>query len=464
MKTQQCDVSIILPTLRPEVVKKCLDRLYYTTYKINYEIILVTPIINIKDKLQGCKALEHVTVVEEQEKAGVSKAYELAIPHIKGDYIFLLSDDQLIQTDCLLNLMSYSKIQEIDRKKFIVTGPRYSSIWGNHWDETIFGIYYPCNPFFHREILKDLDNIIFDTHYINYYGDPDFALRARNKGYLVMPCPTAWMENTNAFDEIETERRDDDFNNDHNKFVKRWEEGFDVPDSSSAKINRGKSIQGGGIASEFCARIIHHIVEEEYEDIVGELALHRNSNKYYFEKDYAQIVFAVIVSMGDKFPTFLESRNYPLSRELLKLMFNNIQSPILNFKTVASKVKYIQPYNLRNIVMTGYIMYLINIDRNNKDFTFIEYYKGTNIKYNGKFYDTTYNIHTDTFAELIFQLDDKSNQFKKIDYLELSIFESYLKDKKLEFMYIFNALEYFTTAKMSEKRSGGMNAYTWGFK
>ena len=60
MKTQQCQVSIILPTLRPEVVKNCLERIYHTTKNLDYEIILVTPIIGIKDKLRECKAFDYI--------------------------------------------------------------------------------------------------------------------------------------------------------------------------------------------------------------------------------------------------------------------------------------------------------------------------------------------------------------------------------------------------------------------
>jgi len=468
MKTQQCQVSIILPTLRPEVVKNCLERIYHTTKNLDYEIILVTPIIGIKDKLRECKAFDYIKVIEEQEKAGVSRAFELAIPHIKGEYIFLLSDDQLIQTDCILNLYEYSKNQEIDRENFIVTGPRYTSVWGSHWDETIFDLYYPCNPFFHKEILKSVDNVIFDTYLTNYYGDPDFALRARDKGYPVIPCPTAWMENTNAFDEVEKERRDDNFNNDHDNFVKRWESKFDVPDNSSAQINKGKSIQGGGISSEFCSRIMHHIQHEDFECIVGEISLRENINAtthYYLEEQYVSDVFGYIVSMGKLFPTFLKTRNYPLQRNLFRLFLSEMKNPVLDFKTVINKAKWIDSEIVRNLIMSGYIIYLKNKKEGKTDFIFIKDYKDTNIGYKDKhFYDTVHNLKTTTFCEMIGLLDDISSKFPVIDYLELKLFETYLSNNQISFQYMFNALEYFTNKKIDERRKGKFDAYTWDFK
>jgi len=316
----------------------------------------------------------------------------------------------------------------------------------------------------HRDLLKELNYLIFDTMYKNYYGDPDLALRVRDLGYKVIPCGTAWMENSNAFDEVEEIRREEDFDKDHKKFIERWASKFDVKSTDSATINRGKQMLAGGLPMEVCSRILAIINTGDYNELVDEMSMYETQHKYYFEKDYALNVFATIVSMGNKFPTFLKNRNYPISRELLKLTFENITESILVFKEIAHRVKYIQPDNIRNIVMVGYIMYLINKKRKNNDFVFIKHYKGTDIKYNGQFYDTTYNIKTETFAELIFKLDLLSNVFVKIDYLELNIFETYLEKKAVNFQNIFNALEYFINNKVNEKRQGKQNAYTWDAK
>ena len=209
MKPQSLDVSIIIPSLRPKTLKKCIDRIYATTYKIAYEIVIVSPFRDILKSIEGTDVYSKTVFVLENKKTGSNNATNLAINYCQGKYIFTLADDQLIQTDCILNLYRFAENNIKDG--LLLVGPRYTSLWGQHWDETVFDVYYPCNPFMHRDLLKELNYLIFDTMYKNYYGDPDLALRVRDLGYKVIPCGTAWMENSNAFDEVEEIRREEDF-------------------------------------------------------------------------------------------------------------------------------------------------------------------------------------------------------------------------------------------------------------
>lgn len=206
-------VSIVITTRnRKEVVSECLESILETDYP-NIEAILVDN--GSSDGTVGAirKRFPEVRVIASEENLGLNGGKNLGQKHAKGDYIFFLDSDTVVDKKCLSELIV---IAESDREVGIVTPKMYyfdtpNIIWyagahvnlltsqtrnlyanekdsgqGDQVRETEFA---PTAYLATREVvgrLKGHDDLLFMT-----YGDTDYGARAREAGFKVMFCPKA---------------------------------------------------------------------------------------------------------------------------------------------------------------------------------------------------------------------------------------------------------------------------------
>lgn len=249
------ELSIIIPSLRPTVLKETIERIYATTSDLDYEILIVSHL----DMLEISK-LDRVVMVKETEQKGSNWAIELGTNVAQGTYIMELSDDNLIDTDCLKNIVDFMKQND---DKLIVCGPRVHDLWEVHPETTVYGFYYPKTPCIKKSNLEKIGQF-YDTSFHSYFADPDLALRVIAKGGIVTICPDAWIEFHNIKKDFVGDDRKQYFEQDSKLFLERWKVDFGHKVSNPDRpdiVNLGgiQMFQDGELPFEYCSRLFHYL-------------------------------------------------------------------------------------------------------------------------------------------------------------------------------------------------------------
>jgi glycosyltransferase involved in cell wall biosynthesis len=155
------ELSVIIPSLRPLVLKETIERIYSTTKDLNYELIIVSPL----DMLE-LRDLKKVVFVKEKERLGSNAAIELGVQKAKGDYIMELSDDNLVDTDCFKNLVEFMKTAE---ENLVIASARVHDLWEVHPENTIYGFYYAKTPCIRKSHLNKIQSF-YNTRFHCYFG------------------------------------------------------------------------------------------------------------------------------------------------------------------------------------------------------------------------------------------------------------------------------------------------------
>jgi len=456
-------VSILIPSMRPKEIRRCINSIHETIKDIEYEIIVISP-LNLEKELIKNGSVKHIKFIKETKREGTTKGIEIGYKNSIGEYIFVIPDDTVLQTDCIKNLLKFS---EEHKEELFLTGPRGSNLWEIECEETIYGKYYPCNPFIKRVDVEKL-GYLFDIEYKNYFQDPDLALRVLHNNGKVEICKDAWCSNHVVLDKLTEERVIENFDDDFNKFTEKWHsiygKGFKKePDL----INLGVKLVKGGIPMECCMRIIQFIKGKEWDEICKDLI----NSHHTLGAEYLYSTLGFIMGKLKDIPFLYEQFNFTLQKRLITEFIDRMWETecILNFKTVISKYREVKVENTRNLLMCGLIYLILNIKNSIRaDVLFIKNYKNTDIHYeiNQKtFHDTKYEISSPNFYSLIEEIDKHNSELSSVDYLELKYIEfllfSFLPDRDNLKENLFAVVDYFGNKSVDERRMGKTTGYLW---
>ena len=220
-------VSILLPSLREELVKQRVKEWVTNNPNTDFEIIVVSPF-----KIVG----EHVLWTEDYPPfKGSVFATNLALSRAKGDYIIYFSDDVAPTKLCLKNMLEFMKDKPEPFlgafKMFTPTGKEIGA----------FGAYkklYACYGCLSRNTLLKLSNILFRPEFKYSWADIDLSLRVWELGGQVEICPIAGVIPKQVEDEVYRSHRTT-FDQDFNTFANKWHPKYskDIPREIGA-INR----------------------------------------------------------------------------------------------------------------------------------------------------------------------------------------------------------------------------------
>jgi len=249
------ELSVIIPSLRPEVLKETIERIYKTTTDLEYEIIVVSSL-----DMPEISKLDRVVVVKEEEQKGSNWAIELGTNKAKGTYIMELSDDNLVDTDCLKNIVKFMKQHD---DKLMICSPRVHDLWEIHPETTVYGFYYAKTPCIKKSNLEKIGQF-YDTAFHSYFADPDLTLRVLDKGGTATICPDAWIEFHNVREDSVKDTRKQHFNPDSKLFLDRWKPIYGHKVSNPDRpdiVNLGgiQMFQDGELPYEYCSRMFHYL-------------------------------------------------------------------------------------------------------------------------------------------------------------------------------------------------------------
>ena len=141
-------VSIVIPYIRPEKLKRCLALI---------------------EKNAGIPLVEYeVLVMEDKARIGVPIMVKNMIMKSKGDMICFLGDDSLPQKDFLKNALA------------VMT--RIKGGWGLVGFNDKTGRTLPTHWLGHKRLLQDLDGMFFNTMYWHCYCDNELHDRTKEMG------------------------------------------------------------------------------------------------------------------------------------------------------------------------------------------------------------------------------------------------------------------------------------------
>jgi GT2 family glycosyltransferase len=203
----QPKLSIILPSLRREMLNRCLQTIETNTFELDYEIIVICP----QSVIEGCDY--HIRWVEELERAGVCHAVNRGFEAAEGEYVFTLSDESLVKPHCLDNLVRFADAQAEN----VICAPTVIP----HSQLVYFGRPFATFPLLRKSLIKKL-GCFFDENYKCFFADPDLSLRVHELGGGVMECPTAEIYSPHYNDEVHALNVKKYLDQDQDYFIQRW--------------------------------------------------------------------------------------------------------------------------------------------------------------------------------------------------------------------------------------------------
>ncbi len=203
------EVSILLPSLRPDAASRAITEFARTSPGVAYEIVVVSPF-----DIDG----HNVVHINEPERRGVIHAVNQAYDVATGEHVVVWSDDALPQDDCLRQIVDFVASRD---RLFVAS---FSRRGGNGKRAEQWGVYgklyagWLCTS---RRTIAAAGGL-FSPDYKNYWADPDFSLRVWTLGGTVEVCPTAWITVEQIDDTVKAENLRSSFSADTDAFFERW--------------------------------------------------------------------------------------------------------------------------------------------------------------------------------------------------------------------------------------------------
>lgn len=191
-------VTIILPSVRPDLLTDCIRRMHETAGFDDYEIAVVSPF-----EVRGTR----VRWLPETERRGTIAAHADAYARTDSDCVVAMADYALAHRNWLKNVLSLLDEHGGDGRPFCAGLFLATNGWGaSPCIGTVFGHYYPYFPVARRSCLERVGGY-FSTAYIAYFADPDLGLRFWSHGGHCRPCWDAVLVGSPKRATISPERR-----------------------------------------------------------------------------------------------------------------------------------------------------------------------------------------------------------------------------------------------------------------
>ena len=203
------EISVLLPSLRPELLSRTVKEFSETNSDVNYEIIVVSP-FEVKT--------DRVIWVKEDKSEGSVVATNRAYTNSRGDYVMYFSDDVSPTKDCLKNMLSFMKT-----KKTPFVGA-FKMINPNGKEIGPFGAYkklYACYGCLNVETVLQLGGV-FSSIFEYSWCDIDLSLRCWLTNGKVEICQDASVMPRQINDDIYKAHRGSSWDRDVEAFLNKW--------------------------------------------------------------------------------------------------------------------------------------------------------------------------------------------------------------------------------------------------
>ena len=203
-------ISIIVPSLREQQLLKCVESIITTTSGIDYEIIIISPF----------RPPVPCVWLKEEKPKGVNYAVERGYRRSKGEWIFVMSDEDRFTDGFLLTLYKFALPHA--GKLFIANPVLFGGV--TTFDRPSIGYYgkmFAPFPFIQKESAEKLGGL-YDLRYKSFFADPDLSLRCWEAGGEVRRCDKARLYHPHIEDKLHMAAKTANFDKDQKAFAARW--------------------------------------------------------------------------------------------------------------------------------------------------------------------------------------------------------------------------------------------------
>jgi len=211
--SREVEVSVIMPSLRPQLVQQRIRDYAATSADISYELVVVSPF-----EVKGA----NVKHVPEGEPKGTIYATNLGYQHSSGKIIVYTSDDVRPLPHALSNMARFLKRFPAP---FVSSFRMLTPDQREREQSSAYDLLYACWGALTRESIEKLGGL-FDPIYRSYWADPDLSMRAWTHGGMVRVCPDAWLAFEGAEDDVKSKNMSQSHNQDMEAFLERWHKQF----------------------------------------------------------------------------------------------------------------------------------------------------------------------------------------------------------------------------------------------
>lgn len=207
MKTE---VSILMPSIRPQAMKHCIESIINNTPDVDYEIIVVGNIEPPQYKTA------EVRFIHEEQRRGVVVALMEAYKASRGEFVIPMTDDARPDYNWLKPTLDEVKKDTRNIGDFEVYPFNPFSYWGIKFSPFCLISKQRC----------DIIGGFMDTNFKSFYGDPDLSLRnhvAGGKLVSVPGCKIYHPANNDAVHQVIVRNY---VEADRAYFIKKWEPHF----------------------------------------------------------------------------------------------------------------------------------------------------------------------------------------------------------------------------------------------
>jgi GT2 family glycosyltransferase len=213
---QDVSLSIIIPTLRREEMRRCLASIEKYTADIRYEVLIIAP-FDWPDQ-------SDVVLVREEKPEGVYRAVSRGFEVAAGEYVIHMPDDARATPGWAQNMISF-----VEAHPGLVEGNfRHFDVRGERPEPGVYGRLYAPFLCMKRADIRRVGGLM-DPHFRSFWGDPDLSLRVWHAGGEVRTCPDAWIYHADHDDTIHKRSLSQYFTADREAFMARWEPIYGVP-------------------------------------------------------------------------------------------------------------------------------------------------------------------------------------------------------------------------------------------
>lgn len=204
------EISIIMPSLRPDALSQTLGEFSITDKDSDYEIVVVSP-FEVRNQ-------DRVVHMYEEEPQGNNLANDIGYKNSSGQYIIAWSDDSSPTPNCLSNMLAFVKSKE---EPFIGAFRVKDQLNQEHSNCCVYDKLYAAWGCASRNTVNMIGGH-YDPIFKSHWSDPDMSLRVWAKGGKVEICPNAWVIKRYIEDEVHKSNYEKYFNKDMETFFNRW--------------------------------------------------------------------------------------------------------------------------------------------------------------------------------------------------------------------------------------------------
>lgn len=198
-------ISVLLPTVRPHLVKRSLGSIGPAAGRWPYEVVVVADFKSTVDD-------PRVRWIQ-RDRYGVVDAVNVACAEARGDHWFLFNDESTLDPKALQILHD-----EAVAHPGQLLAPRHEP----PFPFAYYGLEFVAFPFAHRSVIQQLGGLL-DPAYRGFYADPDLSMRAHAQGVPVRTVDAAVIRHANKHDQPHQDSVSAYLLADRAEFRKRWD-------------------------------------------------------------------------------------------------------------------------------------------------------------------------------------------------------------------------------------------------